>query len=113
MVEFPEAGKKYTIENLPVELPAGKHSISLNGKDVTLLVVEGIPYLNMKDSANLLERSISGLGHRMRKEENKGNTVRYDFGGLEVWVKIEDLKRLFFTPTIREKKTSRQKEWQQ
>lgn len=118
MAEFPEAGK-YTIETLPANLPAGKHQISLNGKNVTLFVVSGIPYLNQADTSEIVGLSQAGLGHRMRAEKAKiGRDLRCSFGGLEKWTKLEDIKRLFFTPRTEDKptekkKSAHQKEWQQ
>ena len=91
----------YTLETLP-DLPSGRHAVKLNGVDLTLFSNGGSIYISMQDGARLVGLTFSAYRRRVIKtEEREGRPkgdLRDDFGGLEKWMKIKDVERIFFTP---------------
>jgi hypothetical protein len=98
--EFPEKGKRYTLENLPERIPSGRHKVILNGiEDVLLFSTGGNIYISMEKAAALVDRSALGYRQAVIKiEKDENRKLRWKFGGREVWMKIEDVKAIYFTP---------------
>lgn len=102
MTEFPGQGK-FTLNDLPESISDGKYSISLNGFPVTLFVAGGQRYLSMADAATLVDYSEVGYRRRILKlEHDNQKKLRTHFGGREVYMRLEDIIDIFFTPRAME-----------
>jgi hypothetical protein len=94
-----EQGQRYSIEMLPQEIESGRYEIILNGVKVALNRTNGVTYISMSDGAKIAGMSEVGYRRKVaRIEEEEETELRTSFGGLQVWMNLEDVKKYFLTP---------------